>query len=98
MSRTIIAVVLAYLIVPITFASANEIWTCTYPGFSKDRRPVIVRYKQRGESMMEDEWNQEYRILQNNQFGIVATSSISRIETNQNKSGSEYRCSDHCYR
>ena len=30
--------------------------------------------------MMDDQFKEEYRILQNNEFGIVATWSISKIE------------------
>jgi hypothetical protein len=85
--RAIAAILLVYLVIPtIAFAATEEIWTCTYPGFSQDRRPVIRRYRQQGEFLVvQDQWREEYRILQNNQFGIVASSSISKIETNQNK-------------
>src|SRR5437667_10047266 len=72
-------ILLVYLTMPITFAAAEEVWTCTYPGFSQDRRPVIVRYRQIGEFLVDDTWNQQYRIMQNNQFGIVASWSISTI-------------------
>jgi hypothetical protein len=85
-SRAIIAVVLAYLMVPVTFANADEIWTCTYPGLSDDRRPVIVRMKQKGEFLVEEQFGTEYKILQNNEFGIVATMSLSKIERNLDRS------------
>jgi hypothetical protein len=64
--------------IPIPFAAAQEIWTCTWPGFSQDRSPVIQRYRQQGELLVVDHetWREEYRILENNQFGLVATRSI----------------------
>jgi hypothetical protein len=70
-----------------TCASADEIWTCTYPGFSQDRRPVIQRYRQQGDILDVDQgsWREEYRMLENNQFGLVASSSISKIEPNQSE-------------
>jgi hypothetical protein len=79
----IVIVLLTYLAIPIPFAAAQEIWTCTWPGFSQDRSPVIQRYRQQGELLVVDHetWREEYRILENNQFGLVATRSISEIES-----------------
>jgi hypothetical protein len=82
MIRTFTAILLVYLTMPIAFVAAEEVWTCTYPGFSQDRRPVIARYREKDEFLVDDEWNQQYRIMQNNQFGIVASWSISTIERN----------------
>jgi hypothetical protein len=43
---------------------------------------VIQRYFQQGEFLVvvHDTWREEYQILQNNQFGIVASMSLSKIE------------------
>src|SRR5215471_1254807 len=59
---------------------AADVWICTYPGFTADRRPVIVRFKEQDGFMVEEEFGTKYRILENNEYGVVATWSISLIE------------------
>jgi hypothetical protein len=49
------------------------------------KKPVIVRFKVGGEDLVEEEkFGLRYKILQNNEFSIVAAWSISAIERNQN--------------
>ena len=80
MIRIATTIIVVYLTIPIAGVADQEIWTCTYPGFSQGRCPVIVRYRQEGELLMEDKWKERYQILQNNQFGLIAIWSISEIE------------------
>jgi hypothetical protein len=62
MIRIAATIIVVYLTIPIAGVAAQEIWTCTYPGFSQGRRPVIVRYRQEGELLMEDKWKEQYQI------------------------------------
>jgi hypothetical protein len=80
MIRIAATIIVVYRTSPIAGVAAQEIWTCTYPGLSQGRRPVIVRYRQEDEFLMEDKWKERYQILQNNQFGLIAIWSISEIE------------------
>jgi hypothetical protein len=62
---------------------AAEVWTCTYPGFSRDQRPagpVIARYREADGFLIEEEFQTKYRILESNQYGVIAVWSISEIE------------------
>jgi hypothetical protein len=78
-----------YLIVAITLlACANparaverweEYWTCTYADASA--KPVSLNFELSPPELVETaSFHVHYRILQNNDYGVVAASSISEIE------------------
>lgn len=62
----------------------NESWTCTYIGYAMREneapRPVIVRFMVDGDELVEGTFGQRYRILQNNQYALIAAWSIAEIE------------------
>jgi hypothetical protein len=64
--------------------AANESWTCTYIGYAirenQAPRPVIVRFTVDGDELVESSFGQRYRILQNNQYALIAAWSIAEIE------------------
>jgi hypothetical protein len=74
------------LLASATSAKAAEAWTCTY---FFDEAPVgnepspLVRFEVSPPDLIETKSHQRYPILQNNNYGIVATSSISEIEEGQ---------------
>jgi hypothetical protein len=76
-------VMAASVIVCATSAHAAETWTdtwtCTHPSFD-DHRPTITRFEVSPPNLIEANFHQTYRIEKNNDYGIVATSSISAIE------------------
>jgi hypothetical protein len=51
-------------------AHAADVWTCTYPGYSADHGPVIVRFREIDAFFVEGEFEMKFRILQNNQFAV----------------------------
>ncbi len=57
----------------------TETWTCTYTS-ALDNRPTITRFEVSPPDLIEAKSHQTYRIEKNNEYGIVATSSISKIE------------------
>jgi hypothetical protein len=63
--------------------AATENWVCAYPGYLDNKTPVIMRFTVNGDSLVEeDRQGLRYKILQNNEFSIVAAWSISEIERN----------------
>lgn len=57
----------------------TETWTCTHSS-AFDNRPTITRFEVSPPNLIEANFHQTYRIEKNNDYGIVATSSISKIE------------------
>ena len=57
----------------------TETWTCTHSS-SPDNRPIVTRFEVSPPNLIEANFHQTYRIEENNDYGIVATSSISKIE------------------
>jgi hypothetical protein len=69
-----------------TCAEAAEAWTCTYTvpiGSGTVSDPVLTRFEVSPPDLIEAKHHHHYRILQNNDFGLVAASSISEIEEAQ---------------
>ena len=57
----------------------TETWTCTHSS-PPDNRPTVTRFEVSPPNLIEANFHQTYRIEGNNDYGIVATSSISKIE------------------
>jgi hypothetical protein len=57
----------------------SETWTCTHTS-ATDNQPTITRFEVSPPDLIEAKFRRIYRIEINNDYGIVATSSISRIE------------------
>jgi hypothetical protein len=57
----------------------TETWTCTHSS-APDNRPTVTRFEVSPPNLIEANFHQTYRIEENNDYGIVATSSISKIE------------------
>jgi hypothetical protein len=76
-------IVVAGLVACATSAHAaetwTETWTCTHSSAS-DNRPTITRFEVSPSDLIEANFHQTYRIEKNNDYGIVATSSIAEIE------------------
>jgi hypothetical protein len=64
--------------------STGEEWTCTYTGWAVregDAPPqVIVRFTVRGGELVEGNYGQRLRILQNNEHALIAAWSFAKIE------------------
>jgi hypothetical protein len=59
---------------------------CTYPGYSdppEPPEPVIKKYRREGDFLVDTKWGSTYRILQNSPDGLIAVSSIAKIEPNR---------------
>jgi hypothetical protein len=63
---------------------ADEAWTCTYAA-PNDGSPTLIRYRITGNDFIESNLKERFQILQNNQDGLVATSSVAEIEPNQDR-------------
>lgn len=73
----------AGVIACVTSAHAAETWTTTWTcthSSAFDNRPTITRFEVSPPDLIETNFHQTYRIEKNNDYGIVATSSISEIE------------------
>jgi hypothetical protein len=57
----------------------TETWTCTY-STAVDNRPTVTRFEVSPPDLIEANFHQTYRIEKNNDYGLVATSTISKIE------------------
>ena len=69
-----------------TAARAGDVWTCTWPGFTDDHRPVVARFKVQGDYLVEDDPLQgSYRILQNNENALIATLGSAAIPPGREK-------------
>jgi hypothetical protein len=63
---------------------ADEAWACTYAA-PIDGSPTLIRYRITGNDFIESNLKERFRILQNNQNGLVATSSIAEIAPDQDR-------------
>jgi hypothetical protein len=61
-----------------------EAWTCTYM-IEGLKEPLLNRFLILGNELVEAKTNDHYRLLQNNEYGLVATYAISEIEEGQKK-------------
>jgi len=61
----------------------TETWTCTHS--SGIDGPTITRFEVSPPDLIEAKFHQTYHIEKNNDYGIVATSTISEIEQGHNK-------------
>jgi len=69
-----------------TGVQAADLWTCTWPGFSDDRRPVVARFRVQGDYFIKDDSLQEsYRILQNNENALIATLAVAAVPPGHSK-------------
>jgi hypothetical protein len=75
-------IIAASIIASLASAQAAEIWSCAYPSLANDR-PTIKHYEVSSPDLIDVEFHQIFHIEQNNEYGIVATSSISEIEQGQ---------------
>jgi hypothetical protein len=80
--------VMTSLLLPFVIAcaiSANgaetwiETWTCTY-STAVDNRPIVARFEVSPPDLIESNFRQTYRIEKNNDYGLIAVSTISKIE------------------
>ena len=67
-------IVLAFLSCA-TCAEAAEVWTCSYPS---DGVQGLGRFEVAPPDLIDADAQEHYRILENNAYGLVATSSASR--------------------
>ena len=79
--RSLIAAVGVILCVTSGYSAEmwTETWTCTHTS-AVDHEPTITRFEVSPPDLIESRSHQTYRIEKNNEYGIVATSSISKIE------------------
>jgi hypothetical protein len=76
-------IVAAGVIAYATSAQA-EAWTCSYI-LDGSKEPVLHRFELSPPDLIETKYNEHYRVLQNNSYGLVATEAISGIEEGQQK-------------
>jgi hypothetical protein len=81
LGRAFLICILFAFVSPAAFA--QSVWTCTWAGYGNGSKPVISRFRIVGGDVVDDTFQQHYRILQNNTYGLVAAWSISEIEPNK---------------
>lgn len=81
----IFAVAGAYEAKAATRAPTSETWTCTYPDFSPQHTPIIVRYISKGGLLDEvmppilawlPEHDETYKVIEADEVGIVAVRGV----------------------
>ena len=65
-------------------AAKAEAWTCTYV-MDGSKEASLHQFEVSPPDLVERQSNEHYLLLQNNEFGLVATSAISAIEQGQQK-------------
>jgi len=70
--------VLANLAAP-AIAQAEDAWSCNYSG-PLSTGPTLIRFQVSGTTLIEAEFKDRYSILENNEYGLVATHAVSRVE------------------
>jgi hypothetical protein len=79
LGRAFLISILFVIVSPAAFA--QTVWTCTWAaGYGTGSKPVISRFRVVGGEVVDDKWQQHYRILQDNTYSLVAAWSISEIE------------------
>lgn len=78
-SLIVVATVIACWTLAHAAETWTETWTCTHTSAS-DKRPTITRFEVSPPDLVEANFHQTYHIEKNNDFGIVAASSVSKIE------------------
>jgi hypothetical protein len=78
-------VLLAALIMFASPAAATEVWTCTYAYQTRavvptQTPPQLVRFEVSPPDLIDSANREHYRILQNNDYGLVATKSWSEVQ------------------
>jgi hypothetical protein len=70
-----------------TAANAEEVWTCSYAPLSSQSvsaEPKFLRFQLSPDGLIETTHGDHYRIVENNDYGLIATLPISTIEPGQN--------------
>ena len=83
--KTVLMVAFALLSIA-TSAQAAEVWTCTYTytvRMGTPPEPWLIRLEVSPPDLIDSGSQQHYRILQNNDYGLVATLGISEIQAGQ---------------
>jgi hypothetical protein len=83
MTKSLVPV--AALIALASPAEATEIWTCTYTEGTRavvpsHTDPQLVRFSVSPPDLIDTANEEHYRILQNNEYGLVATTSWSEVQ------------------
>jgi hypothetical protein len=73
-----ISMVLAALAVP-AMAHAEDLWSCNYSG-PLSAGPTLIRFQVSGSTLIESQFKDRYSVLENNQYGLIATHAFARIE------------------
>jgi hypothetical protein len=71
-------------------ARADETWICAAQGTGKDATPSMTRYRVQGDILKSDGWEEfingaPYRIVENNQYGLVAVAPVAGPAKEQEK-------------
>ena len=67
-------------------AEAMEVWSCTYTTLTRavvpsHTDPELVRFEVSPPDLINSANHEQYRILQNNDYGLVATTSWSEVQS-----------------
>jgi hypothetical protein len=70
-----------------TAANADEVWTCSYEPLSSQSvtaEPKFLRFRLSPDGLIETTHGDHYRIVENNDYGLIATLPIATIKPGQN--------------
>jgi len=84
MQKTLFLIVMFFVSSLSAFAQkAASSWVCSYNGFGPDNKVVIVDFLIDRDYLI-GSFGQRFKILENNEVGLVAAWSIATIEENRN--------------
>jgi hypothetical protein len=78
------SLIVAVGVIACATSAQAEAWTCTYI-LDGSTEPILHRFQLSPPDLIETTYNEHYRVLRNNDYGLVATEAISRIEEGQQR-------------
>jgi hypothetical protein len=62
-------------------AKASETWTCTYPGFGANKRPVTIAFSAKENKLFEGDFlTPSYDLVEDNQYSLIGVKHYSKCD------------------
>jgi hypothetical protein len=74
--------IILFAVIASTASARAESWACAF-NYGSNNPPTLIRFQLAPPDLIETSHGDHYRLLQNNEYGLVAVSSFSEIEKDQ---------------
>ena len=68
------------LLILVAGSAQAESWSCTYPGYGKDRAAVRAEYELINGKLTSKKWGTEYQVVINNRLAVVAVEASALVD------------------